>query len=66
MGILTDILIVGSALSFITGFLSFFIKKIMINQKSRIYFILALFLFALAVAIGWSDFLAGLYDCPPV
>lgn len=65
MSILTDILIVGSAVSFITGFLSLFIKKIRIKQKSRVYFLMALFLFTLAVTIGWSDFMAGLYDCPP-
>lgn len=65
MGLLTDLLITGSALSFIIGFLSFFFKKIQIHQKSRIYFILALVLFALAVTLGWSDFVAGLYDCPP-
>jgi hypothetical protein len=65
MGILTDILIVGSAISFITGFLSLFIKKIRIKQKSRLYFFMALLLFVLAITIGWSDFVAGAYDCPP-
>lgn len=66
MDILTDILIIGSAVSLITGLLSFFIKRIQINQKSRVYFLMALLLFALAVTLGWSDFIAGLNDRAPV
>lgn len=60
MRLLTDILIVGSAVSFIVGFLSLFIKRIQIKQKSRIYFFTAFLLLALALTLGCSDFIAGL------
>lgn len=65
MRLLSDILIFGSAVSFITGFLSLFITQIQIKQKSRIYFLMAFILLALALIFGWSDFVAGLSGHAP-
>ena len=63
MTLLTDILILGSAASFIAGFISLFLKKIRINQKSRVYFLLSVALFGLAITLGWSDFVEGFNNC---
>lgn len=63
MTLITDILILGSAAIFIAGFLSLFIQRIRINQKSRYYFLMAVILFGLALTLGWSDFVDGFNNC---
>lgn len=63
MSLITDILIVASGAAFSVGIVSLFLKRIRINHKSRLYFLLSVCLFALALTMGWSDFVAGLNDC---
>lgn len=63
MPIFTDILIFSSATAFLVGFISLFLKRIRINQKSRIYFLLAVVLFGLALTLGWNEFVEAFNRC---
>lgn len=63
MSLLTDILLVGSAVAFVAGVLALFIKPIRIKQKTRYYFLAAFMLFGLSLTFGWSDFVDGFNNC---
>ncbi|MEX0660325.1 MAG: hypothetical protein WEA58_10610 [Balneolaceae bacterium] len=51
-----DYLVFGALIMFVMGFVSFFYDPMRVRFRSRYFFYLSIFLFILAVYLGWNDF----------